>query len=101
MPVWCTNGGGTADGQISLAYLIFALHDKLLQLIGAVTAQEQPPHGTHVSYIVSITMSPGSIVAHEDWYRASDATCCPSGTAVTVWSYTNGKLIPGTPDITS
>jgi WD40 repeat protein len=99
--VWCANGGGTADSEIAEAYLIFSMHDRTLRLIGATTPQEQPPDEAHISIFSSISISPGSVMAHEAWYRAGDPTCCPSGTAVTVWTYAHGRLVPGTPDITS
>ncbi len=99
--VWCDNGGGTADGQIAEAYLIYRMRGRTLTLIGAVTPQEQPSDQVHVSFFGSVSILPGSVVAHEEWYRPSDATCCPTGKAITVWTYTHGRLVSGTPDITS
>jgi len=100
IPVWCDNGGGTADGQLAQAYLIFNQRGTGLTLIGTITAREQPP-GVHISYITSISFKQNSIIAHEVWYRPSDATCCPSGTALTPWAPAHGQLVPGRPDITS
>ena len=98
--VWCDNGGGTADSELAQAYLIFDGAGGKLTAIGAITAQEQPGD-VHVSNVTKVTFSPDRIAAHEVWYRGSDPSCCPSGTAVTIWTYTHGQLVPGTPDIRS
>lgn len=98
--VWCDNGGGTADGQLAQAYLIFNQRGTRLTLIGTISAREQPS-GVHISYITGISFKQKSIIAHEVWYRPSDATCCPSGTALTRWTLAHGQLVPGRPDITS
>jgi hypothetical protein len=97
--VWCTVGA-TADAQRSDSYIIFTGAGGKLAAIGAIVPQEQPA-GVHVSLIHTITISPGTVTEHESWYRQDDPTCCPSGKATTVWTYANGKLAPGTPDITS
>jgi hypothetical protein len=98
--VWCTIGVPTADAQRADSYIIFTGAGGKLTAIGAITPQEQPA-GVHVSLIRRIAISPGTITVHESWYRQNDATCCPSGKATTVWTYANGKLTPGAPDITS
>jgi hypothetical protein len=97
--VWCTVGA-TADAQRADSYIIFTGAGGKLAAIGAIVPQEQPA-GVHVSLIHTITISPGTVTEHESWYRQNDPTCCPSGKATTVWTYANGELAPGTPDITS
>lgn len=98
--VWCTIGVPTADAQRADSYIIFTGAGGKLTAIGAIVPQEQPP-GVHVSLISRIAISPKTITVHESLYRQNDPTCCPSGKATTVWTYANGKLVPGTPDITS
>ena len=91
--VWCDNGGGTADSQIAQAYILFEIVGGKLSALGAITAQEQPSSDVPVSYITKITFSQDTVAAHEAWYRGNDPTCCPSGTAVTIWTYAHGQLI--------
>ena len=100
VPVICTNGGGTADGQLVEAYLIFTGVGGKLTALGAITPQERP-NNVHVSLFTGLSISPGQITTQEEWYRQNDATCCPTGKAITEWTYTGGKFIPGTPDVTS
>jgi hypothetical protein len=97
--VWCTVGF-TADAQRADAYIVFTGTGRKLTAIGTIVPQEQPA-GVHVSLISKIAISPGTITEHESWYQQNDPTCCPSGRATTAWTYANGQLTPGTPDVTS
>ncbi len=54
-----------------------------------------------MTLLTKVELTRGRVVAYETWYRPSDATCCPSGTAVTVWTLQGGRLSPGAPRITS
>lgn len=101
LDVWCDNGGGTADGQLAEEYVIFDRDQGEARVLGYITPQEQPPNGDHVTIFADITMTTGTITAHEQWYEPDDDTCCPSGTATTIWKYRNGKMVPGTPAVTS
>src|ERR1035437_3418035 len=49
--VWCTNTGGTADGQIADSWVIFTAHVGSLRVIGTLVPQ-QPSNATlpHVAY---------------------------------------------------
>jgi hypothetical protein len=97
--VGCDNGGGTADGQLGFAYVVVAARAGRLRVLGTVTPSIHRP-GLHVSLFESIKIDVGRITAVEAWYRESDATCCPGGRATTVWTYSDGQLTPGLPDIT-
>jgi hypothetical protein len=92
----CNNGGGTADGILTFGWVIFSGADGKLSVIGVVTARAQPNTATPLT----ITIERGRIIAHETVYGPSDPTCCASGRATTVWTYTHGRLRPGTPVIT-
>ena len=94
------NGGGTADGQLADAYVIFTGIGGKLTALGTITPQERP-NGVHVSILAGLSISPGTIITQEDWYRPNDSTCCSTGRASTIWTYTGGQFIPGTPDVRS
>jgi hypothetical protein len=98
--IWCDNGGGTAAGQLAQGLVVFDNPSGQLRTIGTVTPQHQPAD-VHTSFIDSLTFARGRLVAHELWYRNTDATCCPSGKATTVWKYTSGRLVPGNTQLTS
>jgi hypothetical protein len=96
--VWCTNGAGTADGELADSWVVFAAVPSP-KVIGLITPQ-QPSDvlATHVPYFFAspggIEFSPGRIVVRELWYGpGGDATCCPSGRATSTWSYLNGKIV--------
>ena len=99
LDVWCTNTGGTAEGQIDNSWVIYAVESGTLRVLGTLVPQQpssaKPPH---VPYFESepegILIQPGKITVHELWYASGDGTCCPSIRATTVWTYTDGVLRP-------
>lgn len=92
--VWCDNGGGTADGQLAETWVIFTGDASGPRVIGALTPQQPPnPDTPHVPYFgEALQMLPGRIVTDELWYGPADGTCCPSGRATTVWTYSDDSL---------
>ncbi|MGH3374731.1 MAG: WD40 repeat domain-containing protein [Actinoallomurus sp.] len=98
IPLQCDNGGGTGDAEIAAADIIVDGSSGKITLIGAVTPQQ--PSATVTTNIGKVEITRGRMTVHEIWYRPADFTCCASGTAVTDWTYTDGKLIPGSPHIT-
>jgi hypothetical protein len=88
----CNNGGGTANGVLAYAQVIFATVGDSLRVIGVTVPQEQPPNQLPTLVTVSIRLR--EIVAHEAWYGPNDGTCCPSGRATTTWTYAHGTLKP-------
>ena len=88
----CNNGGGTADGVMAYAQVIFTAGEKSPRVLGVVTPQSSITYGAP---LVQVKIEPGKIVAHEFWYGPKDGTCCASGRVTTVWKYVNGKA--GTP----
>jgi hypothetical protein len=99
LEVWCTNGSGTAAGQLGHGYVVFTAARGDTDPVGTVSPRMTPPD-VHVSLISRIEISTGRILVHELWYRDSDPTCCPSGTATTTWEYVEGELSPGAPNVT-
>jgi hypothetical protein len=102
VPVWCDNGSGTADGDEAQGYVVFDGATGTPTPIGTVTPQQQPAAADlPISSVASLTISSGRIVASEVFYTNDDSTCCPSGTARTIWTYAGGHLTPGAPTVTS
>ena len=98
LEVDCNNGGGTADGVLAYAQVIFTAAGTSLRVIGVVTPKEQPKR--QLPTFLTVTIRRGEVIAHEDFYGGSDGTCCPSGRATTIWRYANGHLQSGRPVIT-
>jgi hypothetical protein len=93
--VVCSNGGGTAAGQLGFSYVIFCASENVLHLIGVVTPRQPlDPDAGHVPLLGSVEILRGKLLAQEAWYGPSDGTCCPSGRAATIWTYASGKLRP-------
>jgi hypothetical protein len=98
--VGCDNGGGTAGGQLAFAFVVFQGIQGRLTVIGTVVPQKNPPN-QHATLLWKVQLTRGRVIAHENWYRPSDSTCCPTGTAVTIWTLQDGHLTPGAPRIIS
>lgn len=91
--VVCSNNGGTADGQIRFADVVFAGSASSAHSIGLITPQ-QPRRAkvSHVPLLGKVKWVGGRIVVPEYWYGPNDPTCCASGRATTTWAYRHGKL---------
>jgi hypothetical protein len=80
-------------GQLGQGLVLFDNPSGRLDTIGIVTPRQQPAD-VHTSLIPSLRFARGRVIAHELWYRNTDATCCSSGKATTVWKYTGRRLVP-------
>jgi hypothetical protein len=101
----CTNGGGTADGELLNGYVVYSGEGDKLSVVGVVTPQTQHPPSDPVS-AVQITITPGKITAHEFWslYQErppyKDLYYDSTGYwATTTWTYRDDKLRPGSPSV--
>jgi hypothetical protein len=91
--VVCSNNGGTADGQIRFADVIFTGSATSVRPVGLITPQQPPStHLSHVPLLGKVKWVDGQIVVTEYWYGPNDPTCCASGRATTTWAYRAGKL---------
>jgi hypothetical protein len=91
--VVCSNNGGTADGQIRFADVVFSGSASGVRPVGLVTPRQ--PHNSNVSHVPllgKVKWVDGRIVVAEYWYGSDDPTCCASGRATTTWAYRTGKL---------
>lgn len=98
--VWCSNTGGTADGQIENSLVIYSWVSGQLTVLSTLTPQQQSGDGSHAPYFDGlaggITISNGSITAKELFSGPQDAVCCPSGRATTVWKFNGHSFSPTT-----
>lgn len=99
IPVSCANGGGTAAGQIAFAYVIATTSDGALRSMATISPQETLDDAAHVTLLDGLRIEDRRVVVEEYFYRASDMTCCPTGTALTTWTYRDGQVVPGAPAI--
>jgi hypothetical protein len=91
--VVCSNNGGTADGQIRFADVIFRGSATGVHLVGLITPrQRHSSNVSHVPLLGKVKWVAGRIVVAEYWYGPNDPTCCASGRATTTWAYRTGKL---------
>jgi hypothetical protein len=97
--VGCSNGGGTADGFLAYAQVIFTTAGKALRIIGVVTPK-QAWKANRLPTLVTVKIRHGKVIAREAWYGPNDGTCCPSGRTTTVWTYAHGVLRAGRPKVT-
>lgn len=95
VPVWCTNGGGTAAGQTAFAIEVYEAGAHAPVLLGILRPTQPDSTDTpHIPYMddASVRVRGGSVTATELWYDSSDGTCCPSLRVVTTWVYRSGKF---------
>jgi hypothetical protein len=89
--VGCSNGGGTADGFLAYAQVVFTAGKKSPRAIAVVTPQQR--HAPNVlPTLLRVVIRRSQVIAREAWYGENDGTCCPSGRSTTTWRYTNGRL---------
>jgi hypothetical protein len=90
----CTNGGGTALGELLMGWVIYSGEGDKLSVVGVVTPQAKH-HQTDPPTTISIQITPEKITAHEFWSDGAET----AGWATTVWTYAAGGFRPGTPVI--
>jgi hypothetical protein len=101
LSVWCTNGGGTADGQLGNDLVIFDVdHPQHPRVLGILSPTQPMASDVHVPYFDSrpdkVTITKERITVHELWYGMNDSTCCPTGSATTVWTWNGRHFSPST-----
>lgn len=102
LQIWCDNTGGTADGELAEGIMVFDSPGGRAHLLGTLTPQHKTSAMVHIPYIVVNRIdTTGHITVTEFFYGPSDATCCPTGRAVTIWKWTGRKFIPGRTKIVS
>ena len=102
LQVFCSNTGGTADGQLSEGIFVFDSPGDDPHLLGTLTPQLKGNPMLHIPFIaVNHIETTGHVAVTEFFYTPANATCCPSGRATTLWKWTGRTFIPGRTHITS
>lgn len=86
----CNNGGGTADGVLAYAQVIFKETLRGPRVIGSVTPRIQPRN--EPASLLQVSFRGTRIIAHEYFYSPAEGICCPSGRATSIWRYARGHL---------
>ncbi|MFD4689140.1 hypothetical protein [Streptomyces sp. NPDC058463] len=98
--VGCDDDGVTQNTQIAAGYVVFGHAGRNLVVLGSITPQ-QKSRASYPTALVRPEFAEGRITVYEKWYRTSDAHCCPTGDATTVWTREGNRLTPGAPRIVS
>jgi hypothetical protein len=102
LQVWCDNTAGTADGELAEGIMVFDSPGGHPHLLGTLTPQHKTSATVHIPFIVVTGIeSTGHVAVTEYFYNPVNPTCCPSGRATTIWTWTGHKFIPGRTKITS
>lgn len=100
LSVWCSNTGGTSDGQIQNSLVVYTWLAGQLAVLSTLTPQQPSKAGTHVPYFDGsaggVTITNGSITTKELFSGPQDAVCCPSGRATTFWTFNGHTFSPRT-----
>jgi hypothetical protein len=101
LQVWCDNTDGTADGQLAEGIMVFDSPAGHAHLLGTLTPQHKTSPAVHIPFIsVNHINTGGHVAVTEFFYNGTNATCCPTGRAATVWKWTGHTFIPGRTKIT-
>lgn len=84
----CNNNGGTAVGALLYSFAVFSGRTGALQLLGVITPKQQPADDLP-TLMSPPQISPGRVAIDELWYGSKDFTCCPTGKATTIWTYSS------------
>ena len=99
--ILCSNQGGTAAGQLADGIVVFTDAGQP-RFLGLLTPQYREPQASHIPFIaVEHIDTQGHIATAEYFYTPSNADCCPTGRAITIWKWTGRTFIPGRTTITS
>ena len=91
--VVCSNNGGTADGQLAFADIVFAAVSGRLRMLGILRPQQpMTPASDHVPVMAPVTITPGNIIGYQTWYGPNDPTSGGSIQATTTWRYSHGQF---------
>ena len=100
--IWCDNTAGMADGELAEGIMVFDSPVGHPHLLGTLTPQHKTSAAVHIPIIVVTHIdSTGHIAVTESFYNLANPTCCPSGRATTIWTWTGRTFIPGRTKITS
>ncbi|MCA1844314.1 MAG: hypothetical protein LC792_14220, partial [Actinobacteria bacterium] len=92
VPIWCTNGGGTAAGQLGQALVVYSGSPGRLELRGIISTTQPATDGATYFDNAASQIDRGRITVEELFYGPKDSTCCPTGRAQAVWALQGATL---------
>jgi hypothetical protein len=99
--ILCSNQGGTAAGQLADGIFVFASAGQP-RFLGLLTPQYREPQAPHIPLMaVEHIDTQGHVATAEYFYTPSNADCCPTGRALTIWKWTGRTFVPGLTKITN
>jgi hypothetical protein len=93
--LWCTNGGGTAGGQLGQGLALMSGASGGTRTLGiAATDPANDSSDAHAPYfdISTVRIEDHRLFAEELAYRPHDGDCCPSGRTSSSWTLRHGDL---------
>jgi hypothetical protein len=98
--VWCSNTGGTSDGDIENSLVLYSWVSGQLTVLSTLNPPQLSHNQIRAPYFDGsaggVTISNGSISTREMFSGPQDAVCCPSGRATTVWTFSGHSFSPRT-----
>jgi hypothetical protein len=100
VPIWCTNGGGTASGQLGQSLVVFHGAPAGLAVTGIITPSQANDHTMAYFNNSATRMETGRITLEELFYGPDDSTWCPTGRAEDLWAVDGANLVPSESHVT-
>ncbi|MEO8108315.1 MAG: hypothetical protein ABI720_13485 [Actinomycetes bacterium] len=92
---YCSNNGGTGAGRLLMSAAVYSKARGELHELGLLKPQLQNER-LHANLVIDGRMARRQVRVVEGVFVTSVSDCCPSGSATTVWTYTEGRFEPYT-----
>jgi len=96
--VYCDNGGGTGSSTLEYAVVVYSARGGVLTGVGLISAKKHE-EGELPTILSVKSFQPSALAIRELYYRPADSTCCPSGRAVTTWTWAGDTPEPSAPHV--
>jgi hypothetical protein len=83
------DGGNTSAGQ---GFVLLSGSDGQVKALGLIDARYTAGNAQARGVVRNVVIAERQVTASELWYRPTDPQCCPSGQAITTWSYIDQEL---------
>ena len=100
VPIWCTNGGGTAGGQLGQGLIVYHQTRHGLAVTGIITTSQSNDQTMAYFNNEATRIDRGRVTLEEFFYGPDDSTCCPTGRAEDVWIVEGGTLVQSESHVT-
>jgi hypothetical protein len=93
--LYCSNRGGTADGELAFAAVVYTLKAHTLSVLGVLTPRQPlSPNASQVPSLSRVTIRAGEVIAQEYWYAPGAGPAGEGQFARTFWKLRGGVLTP-------